>query len=109
MIHISKIIALIDKQLKKLQPKEVIQFKTYKKDRGFIIYCFSSSEFQIVEVGFKNASFTGNVEETKKQAKKSLEREFPRSKKVWVEYFQNVSSPFEVKGFNSKQMNLLIP
>ncbi|MEC4725916.1 hypothetical protein HWQ46_10200 [Shewanella sp. D64] len=109
MIHISKIIALIDKQLKKLQPKEVVQFKTYKKDRGFIIYCFSSTEFQIVEVGFENASFVGDLAETRKQAKRCLDREFPRSNKVWVEYFQNVPSPYEVKGFNAEQMNLLIP
>jgi hypothetical protein len=107
MIHISQIVTLIDKQLRQLQPKEAVQFKTYKKDRGFILYCIDHTQFQIVENGFENTSFIGDVDNTKKQAKKSLKREFPRSNMVWVEYYKNVESPFNIEEHHSNQMKLL--
>ncbi|MGR6834149.1 hypothetical protein [Aliivibrio wodanis] len=106
MVHISQIVPLIEKQLRELQPKEAIQFKTYKKDRGFLIYCINTTEYQIIENGFKNASFIGDAESTKKQAKKSLKREFPRSNSVWVDYFQNLNSPLDIKTHHSNQMTL---
>ncbi|WP_254052632.1 hypothetical protein [Aliivibrio sp. EL58] len=46
MVHISQIVPLIEKQLRELQPKEAIQFKTYKKDRGFLIYCINTTKYQ---------------------------------------------------------------
>ncbi|MGR5066487.1 hypothetical protein [Photobacterium sp. DNB22_13_2] len=106
MIHISQVLPLIDKQLKQMHPKEVVQFKTFKKDRGFMIYRANAEQFQLVENGFNNASFAGDADKIKKQAKKSLKREFPRSNKVWVEYFQEVDCPLDIKPHHSKQMSL---
>ncbi|OCH21755.1 hypothetical protein A6E04_07785 [Aliivibrio logei] len=106
MVHISQIIPLIDKQLRELRPQEAVQFNTYKKDRGFIIYCIDATHYQILENGFKNASFIGNTESTKKQAKKSLKREFPRSNTVWVDYYQHVRSPLEINEHHSAQISL---
>ncbi|MGF1756207.1 hypothetical protein L4C33_21790 [Vibrio makurazakiensis] len=106
MVHISQVLPLINKHLKELKPQEAVQFKTYKKDRGFIIYCLNSSQFQIVENGFCNASTVLDSAKILKSAKKVLKREFPRSNKVWVEYFQNLESPFDIKATHSMQMSL---
>ena len=106
MIHISNVMPLIDKQLKTMATKEVVHFKTFKKDRGFILYRQDSELFQLIEHGFKNTSFSGDADKIKKQAKKTLKREFPRSNKVWVEYFEEVENPSDIQVHHSKQMSL---
>ena len=106
MIHISNVLPLLDSQLKVLQPKEAVRFKTYKKDRGFLIYCIEPSQFQLVEHGFTHTSFTGDLSGIKKQARKALKREFPRSNMVWVEYLQHIDSPFNVDASHSTQGSL---
>ncbi|RJX72969.1 hypothetical protein DZ860_07405 [Vibrio sinensis] len=106
MIHISQVAPLIDRQLKLLQPKDAIQFKTYKKDRGFLIYCIDPAHFQIVETGFTNTSLITDVVSIKKYAHKALKREFPRSNMVWVTHHSNVDSPFNINDSNSQQGSL---
>ncbi|MBV7296457.1 hypothetical protein [Enterovibrio paralichthyis] len=106
MIHLSHVLPLIDKLIGTMSPKEAVQFKTYKKDRGFILYCIAPNEFQIIENGFKNENYLGDAVRIKKQAKKTLHREFPRSNNAWVAYFQDVESPFDIKSHHAKQMNL---
>lgn len=107
MIHISQVLPLINKQLNTMQPKEAVQLKTFKKDRGFLLYCIALDEFMIVENGFNNTTFNGDANQIKKQAKKCLKREFPRSNKVWVEYYEGVDSPFEIGSQHTKQLSLL--
>ncbi|EGQ9318458.1 hypothetical protein CO493_RS06035 [Vibrio parahaemolyticus] len=106
MIPISHVLPLVEKQITLLQPKEAVQFKTYKKDRGFLIYCIDNSQFQIIETGFTNTSSIGDANSTKKHAQKALKREFPRSNMVWVTYYQNVESPFNIDDSNSHQHSL---
>ncbi|ABZ75783.1 conserved hypothetical protein [Shewanella halifaxensis HAW-EB4] len=106
MIHISQVAPLIDRQFKQLLPKEAVQFKTYKKDRGFLIYCIDPSRFEIVETGFSNTSSVGDMASIKKQAHKALKREFPRSNMVWVTYYKNVDSPSHIDDSNSHQGSL---
>ncbi|KIF53909.1 hypothetical protein [Vibrio owensii] len=106
MIHISQVLPLVEKQLKELQPKEAVEFKTYKRDRGFLIYCLADSQFQVVEMGYHNQTLTGDLVSTRKHVKKALRREFPRSNKAWVEYFQNVDNPLDVKKPHPHQMPL---
>lgn len=106
MIHISQVVPLIDKQLKEMAVKEAIQFKTFKKDRGFMVYRIDVEQFQLIENGFNNTSVVGDADKIRKQTKKSLKREFPRSNKVWVEHFHDVDCPFDIKAHHSKQMSL---
>ncbi|CDT88626.1 conserved hypothetical protein [Vibrio coralliirubri] len=106
MIHISQVLTLVEKHLKCLQPKEAVHFKTYKRDRGFLLYCLGDTQFQIIEAGYHNHTFTGDVASTRKHVKKVLKREFPRSNKVWVEYYQAVDDPSNVNSSHTPQMPL---
>ncbi|CDT88087.1 conserved hypothetical protein [Vibrio coralliirubri] len=106
MIHISQVLTLVEKHLKCLQPKEAVHFKTYKRDRGFLLYCLDDGHFQIIETGYHNHTFTGDVASTRKHVKKVLKREFPRSNKVWVEYYQAVDDPSNVNSAHTPQMTL---
>ena len=106
MIHISQVLTLLENHLKSIEPKEVIHFKTYKKDRGFLIYCLGDGEFQLIEHGFKNSTFSGDASKMVKQAKRSLQREFPRSNTAWVEYYQDVDSPLAINHKHSRQNHL---
>ncbi|HAS8520167.1 TPA: hypothetical protein I7750_21580 [Vibrio vulnificus] len=106
MIHISQVLTIVDRQLKHMKPKEAVQFKTYKQDRGFLIYCVDNSVFQLIETGCNNQSSIGDARETRRLVKKSLKREFPRSNKVWVEYFHSVDNPSNISHLNSHQIPL---
>ena len=106
MIHISQVLTLVEKQLKSLQPKEAVNFKTYKKDRGFVLYCLDYAQFQIIETGYHNHTSTGDVASTRKHVKKVLKREFPRSNKVWVECHQVVDEASNINSSHSSQMPL---
>lgn len=106
MIHISQVLTLVEKQLKYLQPKEAVHFKTYKRDRGFLLYCLGDTQFQIIETGYHNHTFTGDVTSTCKHVKKVLKREFPRSNKVWVEYYQAVDDPSNINNSHTPQVCL---
>ncbi|MFA0055809.1 hypothetical protein [Vibrio echinoideorum] len=106
MIHISQVLTLVEKKLKCLQAKEAVHFKTYKRDRGFLLYCLGDAQCQTIETGYHNHTFTGDVASTRKHVKKVLKREFPRSNKVWVEYYQAVENPSNINSFHSPQMPL---
>ncbi len=106
MLLISQVFSLIELKVKDLQPKEVISIKTYKKDRGFLIYCMEEGRFQLIENGFYNVSFIGSLPQIKRQARKSLKREFPKNKKAWVEFHRHVESPYLIKEPCSAQYSL---
>lgn len=106
MIHLSQVLPLIDKLVGSMNAKEAVHFKTYKKDRGFILYCVREGDFQIIENGYRDETYQGDAVKIRKQAKKTLQREFPRSNNAWVEYFQGVESPHDIKPHHAKQMNL---
>ncbi|MGL4472986.1 MAG: hypothetical protein ACRCT7_00710 [Shewanella sp.] len=106
MIHISKVMNVIEQQLASMQPQQAVQFKTYKRDRGFMIYCVNAQEFQLLEFGFNHALLTGDADCIYKHAKKCLRREFPRSNQVWVEYFEQLASVQAQDQHNPKQASL---
>lgn len=106
MLLISQVLPLIELKIKDLQPKEAICIKTYKKDRGFLIYCIGECRFQLIENGFYNVSFIGSLPQIKRQARKSLKREFPKNKKAWVEFHRHVESPYLIKAPCSTQISL---
>lgn len=96
MIHISQVIPMIERELKRLAIQDAIQFKTYKKDRGFLLYRLDETHYQLVENGFQNDTITGSLPHIQKQAHKALKREFPRSNMVWVSHYSSLASPFDL-------------
>ncbi|CAM3821151.1 hypothetical protein PAHA111176_21990 [Parendozoicomonas haliclonae] len=106
MLHLSKVLPTVDRQLSLLKPGESIHFKTYKKDRGFQITCLTPDHFHLREYGFANTSYHGNAAHIKKQARQVLKREFPRSNMAWFEYHRGNGfepSPQEPVPSNTKQ------
>ncbi|OCH43080.1 hypothetical protein [Aliivibrio fischeri] len=106
MLLISQVLPLIELTVKELQPKEEICIKTYKKDRVFFIFCMRENRFQLIENGFYKVSFIGNLPQMKRQSKKSLKREFPRSNKAWFEFHHYVESPHFIKVLCSTQISV---
>ncbi|BDM65975.1 hypothetical protein NFHSH190041_34270 [Shewanella sp. NFH-SH190041] len=106
MIHISNILPLIATELDNMQPKDAMQFRTYKKDRGFIIYCLAPNQFQLLETGFIHGSYLGDLSATQKMAKKVLKKEFPRSNMVWVDHYQQVENPQAIDAHHARQGSL---
>ncbi|USD62073.1 hypothetical protein J4N45_09005 [Vibrio sp. SCSIO 43140] len=106
MIPISQVLPLVDRQLGRLQIGDKVQFKTFKKDRGFLICRVDLDVFQLIETGFNEWIATGDAARIRRYAKKALRREFPRSKKAWVTYHSEALNVNEVDESGSWQMML---
>lgn len=107
MMNFSQVLPLIERRLKDMQPKEAVEFKTYKKDRSLLLYLGDNEQFQLIERGFENEDYSGDARNIMKQVIKSLRIEFPRSNKAWVYYYRDLDSPLELKTKNRYKMPLL--
>lgn len=106
LIPMGQVIHKIEYQLKNMAIQEAIEVKTYKKDRGFILHRSSEQEFTLVQFGYQNQTITTVKNEIKKACKKALKVEFPRSNQAWVQYYQGVEDPTNIKPHHQQQMAL---
>ncbi|UJF18312.1 hypothetical protein L0B53_14985 [Vibrio sp. SS-MA-C1-2] len=80
--------------------------KTYKRDRGFILYRNKEGSFELIQFGFKNQRLIGTGFEMKRWIKKAFKSEFPRSHQVWVNHYINVVDPTNISLQNQPQLSL---
>lgn len=82
MIDKTAVIPAVVRRLKSIEPGAYIDLRTYKRDRSVVIHKLGNDSFRIVEDGFYNAEFKGDLADVKKLMKTLLKKEFPRSNKV---------------------------
>ncbi|MGS0682626.1 hypothetical protein ACVBIL_15865 [Shewanella sp. 125m-7] len=92
-----------------MQPKEAVEFKTYKKDRSVLLYLGENAQYQIVERGFEDNIYDVDAGNVLKQMKKSLATEFPSNRKAWVKHYHNIEDPLDIKRKHTSQYPLLLP
>ncbi|MHB1440977.1 MAG: hypothetical protein ACYCSO_07375 [Cuniculiplasma sp.] len=68
--------------IRKMKNGYEMEFKTFKKDRGFTISKSGDGELAIKEFGFLNSMTKINENEIDRIIKTAFEREFPRSHEV---------------------------
>ena len=86
--------------------KEAIEIKTFKKDRGLLLYRSGIDQFTFIQFGFDNRTVIGDATKMKKTFKKALQKEFPRSNKAWVDHLVGVESPLDIQPHHKPQMAL---
>jgi len=94
MIDKTTIIPTVVKRLKAIEPGNFIDLRTYKRNRSVVIHKTGADSFRIVEDGFYNAEFEGDLVFVRKLMKTLLKKEFPRSNKVRL-YTGVTGSPIE--------------
>ncbi|MBF0621082.1 MAG: hypothetical protein HQL54_04070 [Magnetococcales bacterium] len=84
MIEKSNVISTVKKRLKKLNPGQGVDLRTYKRDRSVVILKQEDGILEVIQNGYENETF--NIPETKlaKLLQKLLKIEFPRSNKVRI-------------------------
>lgn len=85
MIALTRLRTELRKRVKKLSIGEVLEITTYKRDRGFIIYCLFEGGFRFREFGYENLEID-NLTEDRLLANcdKAIKREFPRSNQARI-------------------------
>lgn len=100
-----QMIQKVEHELKSMPIKDAVEVKTYKKDRGFVLYRNDEDLFSLIEFGFENISEEGEQHQISKLIKKVIKREFPRSNQAWVQFYQQVEHPLKLKN-KQPQMQL---
>ncbi|SDN61983.1 hypothetical protein [Desulfonauticus submarinus] len=83
MLDKENILTKIIPKLKKLYPNEGIILATYKRNRTLTII-FKEESYLFIQKGYENKSYFVKPSQLKKQLKKVLKTEFPRSRKIRV-------------------------
>ena len=105
LIPMIQMLHKVTQQFKSMPEKEAMEVKTYKKDRGFILYRKSADIFVLIGFGYENYQIENTQHEVSKELKKLIKREFPRSNRAWVQYFQNVDNSNNLRN-KQPQMDL---
>lgn len=84
MLDIGAVIPAVLSRLKKMQPGQGMDLRTYKRDRSVKIVRLEGNLCEVMEDGFTQQRFETNMKGLKKLLKTLLRREFPRSNKVRV-------------------------
>lgn len=84
LLDINRVIPTVLQKLKQADVGNVIEVKTYKRDRGFSIEKQDADLVLIREFGYKNQELTIPVTKLKKVLKTIVKTEFPRSNKAWL-------------------------
>ncbi len=102
----SKLPHLFDSVFLTFKSGEAVEIRTFKKDRGILLLKLDDNTFQLKQFGYVDATFIGDKEKIKKALRKSIKKEFPRSHKVWLEYFFDVSADMSLCEKNKYQPDL---
>ncbi len=68
--------------IRKMKSGYEVEFKTFKKDRGFSVSKTESGAINVKEFGFLNSVATVDINGVDKYVKVAFEREFPHSHEV---------------------------
>ena len=84
LLDMNNVIPSVLQKVKKAVIGDVIEVKTYKRDRGFRLEKREGDELFIQEYGFNRQDFVVTTRKLKKTLKTIIKTEFPRSNKVWM-------------------------
>lgn len=84
MLDLNRVIPTVLQKLKKAKAGDVIEVKTYKRDRGFSLEKQDDDTVLVREFGFRDKEHLVPISRVKKTLKTILKTEFPRSNKVWL-------------------------
>lgn len=89
MINIKEVNSLIKKDINHLDEQK-INIKSFKKDRQITIY-LEDEKIVVEEAGFEHETyyFYQDDKQALKQIKKLINKEFPRSNKLWYSVKKN--------------------
>lgn len=87
----------VEQELKSMPIKDAMEVRTYKKDRGFVLYRNDENQFILIEFGFEHGVTDGEAHQISKLIKQVIKREFPRSNQAWVQFYKQVNDPMQLK------------
>jgi Putative zinc-finger len=84
VLDINRLIPTVVQKVKQAGFADVVEVKTYKRDRGFSVQLVEADQLLIREYGYRNREVTVPTEKLKRVLKNIVKIEFPRSNKVWL-------------------------
>ncbi|TKX30916.1 hypothetical protein [Campylobacter aviculae] len=90
MIQNKDFISICLKNLKELDPLDILIFQSFKKDRAIKVQKISEQKFNVFEEGFFHKEFLDLSDKELKKTLKQLQKiEFPRSNQLWLKIVKN--------------------
>jgi hypothetical protein len=102
----SKLPHLFDEVFLSFKNSEAVEIRTFKKDRGIILLKLSNDLFQLKQFGYVDTVLIGDSAKIQKSLKKAIKKEFPRSHKVWLEYYFDVDTDMVLSDKKKPQLSL---
>jgi hypothetical protein len=99
LLNIDSALKLAMERLSRLTPPQGIEILSYKRNRGVSLLLKDNSTIHIRERGYVEEDLFVSMPDVRKQLKKIIKREFPRSRKVRV---YQLSGPDELGGERKK-------
>lgn len=84
LLDINRLIPTVVQKIKQAALGDVIEVRTYKRDRGFTVERRTDGQVVLHEFGFKEQECIVAASKLKKILKSIIQKEFPRSNKVWL-------------------------